>query len=509
MAEGLPEGLITHRPSITREIERVDRVAIEDIIQLWKVHATNKALLADGVGRRLENFFWRIWSCADIRDHISGSRVAVLFSKISEGGFLRTTPTQSPRTSRSLASYRQTSYSDNALDAPLPNAPAPSTRTQRSSSGATEENRRNIGALDEAAPRASNSVTTSQRLKKEVSLPPSILKKSRAESSSQLSKNTPILSPTFDSPRRIPSSGSGEAVISFRSSFSDTTVTGKGDRSSRREPVSSSSHNEKNTSINSSKSKVALSETRTSGDKNSRLPGDDQKSIRTKPAVHAKTGASRRRPVIASRKSSQSSSSNASNVMSPPISGKKVASSSEPRDLRSDADARSQPKAPLARSSRPGSPHSSQHGAQDTAHESSGSDEEECAGNGKTRLHDSLVDRDFRSKFASRIRPEPPRSGSLPPVERQPAQASADSAPYQATSTTRFGQATQRSGNSKRNVGFTDEIIPLKPPGASAEEDEDDTPSVLPRTKSQLTLLLEQDRQKSGGDNTPKKSGRR
>lgn len=36
MAEGLPEGLVTHRPSITSEIERVDKVAIEDIIQLWK-----------------------------------------------------------------------------------------------------------------------------------------------------------------------------------------------------------------------------------------------------------------------------------------------------------------------------------------------------------------------------------------------------------------------------------------------------------------------------------------
>lgn len=475
------------------------------------VHATNKALFADGVGRRLENFFWRIWSSADIRDHIRGSRVAMLFSKISEGGFLRTTPTQSPRVSRSLASHRQTSYSDNALDSPLPNTPATFPRTQRSSSEVTEENRRNIDVLDEPASRVPNSTITSQQMKKEATLPPSILKKSRAESATQLSKNTTVFSPIPDRPRQIPSSGSEEAVISFGSPFSDATVTGKGDSASRREQVTSSSRSEKKTSISSSKSKVPRPETRTSGDKNSRLPGEDQKPARSKSAVHAKTGASRRRQVVASRKSSQSSSSNASNVTSPPISGRKVVTSSEPRGPNLDADACSRRQAPLAASSRPGSPHPSKHGAQGTA-ESSSSDEEEeeeYASNGKSQLDDSLVDRDFRSKFASRIRPEPQLSGSLPPLDRQPVQASADSAPYQATSTIRFGQAKQRSGKSKRNVEFTDEIIPLKPPGASAEDDDDDSPADLPRTKSQLTLLLEQDRRKSRGDNTQQQGGRR
>lgn len=456
------------------------------------VYATNQALLADGVGRRLENFFWRIWSSADIRDHIRGSQVAVLFSKISEGGSLRTTPTQSPRTSRSLGSYRQTSYSDNALNSSPPTARVMSSQSQRSSSGAAEENERNMGPLDDPASCVPGSMKTSQQLKKEVSLPPSILKKSRAESSSQLSKNTTILSPTIDSLRRNPSSGSGEAVTTSGSPFSEATGTGKGGGASRHEQLSSSSQNEKRSSVSSSKSKVPPSESRTLGAKTSRLSGEDQKPARTKPAIHAKTGASRRRPVMASRKPSQSSSSNALNVISP-SSGKKVASSSEPPDPDLNADARSRWKAQL---------HRSKHDAQDTADdESSSSDEEEeeCADNGENRPDDSLVDRDFRSKFASRIRPEPPLPGSLPPLERKPAQALADSAPY----TTRF------SGKSKRNVGFTDEIISLKPPGASAEEDEDDTPGVLPRTKSHLTLLLEQDRRKSGGENTPRKAGRR
>lgn len=36
MAEGLPEGLITQSEAITGEIERVDKVTIEEIIKLWK-----------------------------------------------------------------------------------------------------------------------------------------------------------------------------------------------------------------------------------------------------------------------------------------------------------------------------------------------------------------------------------------------------------------------------------------------------------------------------------------
>lgn len=478
------------------------------------VHATNKALLADGVGRRLENFFWRIWSSADIRDHIRGSQVAVLFSKISEGGFLRTTPTQSPRTSRSLASYRQTSYSDNVLDSSPPNAQATSSRTQRSSSRAAEENRRKMGAVDDPTLRVPDSMTTSQRAKKDVSIPPSILKKSRAESSSHLAKNTTMVSPNSDSLRQNPSGSNGEAVIAVGSPFSDATVTERGDRSERREQLTSSSRNEKKSSISSSRSKVPPSEARISGDKIFRPPGDDPKSARTKPAVHAKTGASKRRPVMASRKSSQSSSSHASNVISPPSSGKKVACSIEPPDSNLDAHAPSRRKAQLARSSRPGSPHPSKRGAQDTAGQLSSSDEDEeeeedGTGQGQHLLNDSLVERDFRSKFASKIQPEPQRPGSLPPLERKPAHVLGDSAPYQATSTARFEQAKQRNGKSKRNVGFTDEIIPLKPPGASAEEDEDDTLSVLPRTKSHLTLLLEQDRRKSDADNTAQKAGRR
>jgi hypothetical protein len=36
MADGLPEGLVTSTDAIRVDIERVDRVAVEDITQLWR-----------------------------------------------------------------------------------------------------------------------------------------------------------------------------------------------------------------------------------------------------------------------------------------------------------------------------------------------------------------------------------------------------------------------------------------------------------------------------------------
>lgn len=156
------------------------------------------------------------------------------------------------------------------------------------------------------------------------------------------------------------------------------------------------------------------------------------------------------------------------------------------------------------------SPHPSKHGTLDSQGETSSSDdEEESQGGGNDSFEDDLVDRDFRSKFASRIRPAPRPAGSLPP-EGKSAQAAQASPFSQATNRARLDPANQRSTKGKRSVGFTDEIIPLKPPGASGpDEVDEELSSALPRTKSQLTLLLEKDRQTSKDENTGKKGDRR
>ncbi|KAL8674181.1 MAG: hypothetical protein Q9168_001432 [Polycauliona sp. 1 TL-2023] len=65
MPQGLPEGLVTTKIEVKGDLEGADPVHVDDIARLWKA----------------------------------------LFSKISEGGYIRTTPTQSPRSSRTLGSF--------------------------------------------------------------------------------------------------------------------------------------------------------------------------------------------------------------------------------------------------------------------------------------------------------------------------------------------------------------------------------------------------------------------
>ena len=145
------------------------------------------------------------------------------------------------------------------------------------------------------------------------------------------------------------------------------------------------------------------------------------------------------------------------------------------------------------------SPHPSKHRSPDRQGETSSSDDEEDSqGEGNASFEDSLVDRDFRSKFASRIRPDPQLASSLPP-EGKSALAARASPFSQATNGPRVEAPNQRNVKGKRSVGFTDEIRPLKPPGVTGPDEGDEgSSSLLPRTKSQLTLLLERPANEQG-----------
>ena len=62
---------------------------------------TSRHLLANGVGHRLEYFFWRLLS-SRAYERLRGREVARLFAAISRGDIIRTTPKPSPRSSRAL-----------------------------------------------------------------------------------------------------------------------------------------------------------------------------------------------------------------------------------------------------------------------------------------------------------------------------------------------------------------------------------------------------------------------
>ncbi|KAK6540756.1 hypothetical protein TWF694_008147 [Orbilia ellipsospora] len=82
MNHGLPQ-IVNNRQSLTEDIRKIDKVQVEELKRLWKVYTTNKNILS--TGRRLENLFWRIWGSNRIQENISGSTVAKIFYMIEQG----------------------------------------------------------------------------------------------------------------------------------------------------------------------------------------------------------------------------------------------------------------------------------------------------------------------------------------------------------------------------------------------------------------------------------------
>lgn len=125
-------------------------------------------------------------------------------------------------------------------------------------------------------------------------------------------------------------------------------------------------------------------------------------------------------------------------------------------------------------------------------------------------LQDWLVDRDFRAKFVDRSHT------SALSMSRAilPSSSTSQTIPSQADDVSRLDG--KGKGKAKTpSTDYTDSIVPLKPPGAESsaiEDDDEDEPTsaVLPRTKSQLTLLVENERKReSEKRGKQKRSGRR
>lgn len=466
--------------------------------------------MADDVGRRLENFFWRIWGNKTIRDKITGIQVAALYSHISEGGFLRTTPTQSPRTSRSLGSYESRGHLESRTASPPTMAPT----TLAQSHGLPKEEQEKAVVEFEATNRVDQFLPGSKPLSREhtqeAAIPPSILKKPKMVTSSQVAKRARVASKDAEPGRReTAASHDRQAQFSGEQASLAGAVRGKGSFSSggHESPFLEGAKRRSTDGAAKSSLKAQLSEAIATDDQGTRSQEEEgQKSSRRRTVIHVRTAASKRRPTIGQRKSSQSSSSNVHNVASSPTSGTKVASPYKPTASGSSSDRLPEDTQPrLTRATRSGSSQSKQ--LQGPAEDDSSSEESEDEAKGKEiqRPTDELVDRDFRSKFASRSQINRQQFTSLPGVVHKSSTATETSAPHQAPSAVRTGLPKAYSGKGKRSVEFTDEIIPLKPPGASGPNKVDEharTPPILPRTKSQLTLLLEKDkREKEEGGN--------
>lgn len=507
MSCGLPEGLVTASSNITGELERLDRMAVEDVIQLWKgssrtlnwpirtylnlcsiVYSSSKAILPGGVGRRLDNFFWRIWSRSEILNHLRGSQVAVLFGKICEGGLTSAKPRRASRSLESPGDFSPTGDFGRGLTRSLTarsNSPHSAERADRESCEESLDTRNleNLHCLEAAV--------ASQQSKKDPNLPPSILKKNRSDSS-QLGKSTRILSPKLESSI---SSASEEASMTSGSRVSGAKISMRGGQALRLERTQESKKPAQFKSKTLPPEVVAMSE---KGPKSDGV--ESQKPTRKKPTIHAKTGASRRRkPTITRRKSSQTSVTSASGIIS---CNRDKKPRNEPAEVGSTPDATYRRRVQSARCSRTTSPHPLlKRSAEATSEEVFVSDDDEDSPTSLNRKDHDLVEPNFRTKFVSRVRPERRPFGSLPPLEHTSAQAAGTFSPYQGHSTIRFDEAIQGDGKGKRIAGFNSNTSSgLKAHDGRAmgsNESDEDVPIALPRTKSQLTLLLQQERQAS------------
>ncbi|KAL8906955.1 MAG: hypothetical protein Q9207_001709 [Kuettlingeria erythrocarpa] len=464
MVRGLPEGLVTTSDGVQADIETFDRVDVEDVVRLWKAYHTNSALLAEGVGQRLENFFWRIWSNPRLLDELRGSLVAAIFGKISEGGYIRTTPTQSPRSSRSLGAVSEPRQLEER--SATPRFPLPSSRSE-------------CGDLLDDSQAAIAEETETEKLsssrKRLPPRPPLILKRIKQASLPPRDKDRPLAS--------LPSSP--PAIGSYSSSSSSNLALADAQAATAKSAQRSTK------TARFDRDEVGLTEAVPPkklvfemGEKVHSAAGK-QMSGRKKMGVVASTGSSKRRPVMRQR-SSQSSPSSASIDMPSRLGLESLpterrAAPSLPANIRGNGRA---DQSPIF--------------AQRTSGDKGGVIEKR-----------SNLERTGSSHSADKVEPAPPgfhsvvstrpapSRTSFNSILKKPSTVTAASASYQATGIMDFGQGSSSQGRSLTTSSPDAAIEDAPPPlsGASRPVTESTGKAqVLPSTKSQLTILLERAR---------------
>ncbi|KAI4269712.1 MAG: hypothetical protein L6R38_007370 [Xanthoria sp. 2 TBL-2021] len=451
MFPGLPEGLVATKLEVRGGLESVDRVDVDDVARLWK------AIFAEDVGRRLENFFWRIWGSHHLLHNITGTLVAAIFSKISEGGYIRTTPTQSPRSSRTFGTFHRTRQTERPKTSPesLPSIP--------SSNGPSLPNHDDAGDAEET-----ETESTVAGKKKLPPRPPPILKKPKSISPPE----------TLPIPELADQIHRGSAAdTASRSSLKDSTrpqVQAKSlERPGKTARFSTDEVKSEHFLPIPPKSDVNINDEATEPQGKSK-----SSSNRRKAAVIASTGASKRRPVMRQRSSQASSSSVSVTTHSqigvePVTTGTtaidtpvRVGSSSPPRFKQQTVPFAETPLEPT----RPAAEMTSS----------------------STALKHRITHTHSKIELGGRTMPGHTSFTSLPSILKG-SPAAAAPASYQASGMMDMGQQTEFG----TDHGSSEHPIPENPSRVDARASGSNT-QPLPRTTSQLTILLQRDRTSSG-----------
>ena len=425
---------------------------------------------------------------------MSGRKVALQFQLISEGGYFRTTPTQSPRLSRNLGNNEIGSPSDGRAP-PSPRGISPSVdqpQPTRNNGQDDERERDNLGSQAEPVPPCTQ---------ESMAPLPSILKKPKVAFATHSAK-TKALRPDVSLSRKSGDVDDGGVLLSANASCAgevndeEASFPQGGQQSSIEENACLNAGDERGLRRRTvARERAAMTE------KSLGSQEDAKPKSTGKRTVLVKTGASKRRPIITPRKSSQSSSSTTPQLAASPVTGTQVGSAASTHAWEADAEKSTHDQdTPGMQRSRHGSLHPSQPRSVAIEDQTFSDGSRGKPKNEATGIEDGLVDRGFRSRFAIRSRAD---GQLLAPFPGKSTAAVATSADDQAIGTT----DSAHHGKGKRSEHFTDEIIHLKPPGSSGPRARDDSEAQsLPRTKSQLTLLLERDRQRKHDGNNGKEA---
>ena len=440
---------------------------------------------------------------------LSGEQVAAQFSLIHEGGYIRTTPTSSPRSSRSLGSYYIEGTSDPSTVSPFDSAPQaasilpfagpdlndesgstprptnpfvnsklrtnttpPPLQQQEDDGTATPTPSTPFADLRKAASSPVENTRTN------LTQPTPILKKSSSGESDPTSKSSTFISPPPEQNQRLKT---GSAITSELEAPQQSSAPIEIETPPPRRYTSTRFSEEVAVSIPKA-SASTLSE-RYARKESTGSQGFGKKT----PAVVASSGISRRRPAVILQRSSQSSHNKKS--PSPPTSGflKKGAGPTSVSG-HSPASGSTNPQAPRPQPAKEQRRFSEESGL------GKGKEIAQDAGGevGQTRIEPPLVDPNFRSRFADRTRTQHRSFTNLSTLGRKSSAASATAASYQAAGLLDPGQSSSLTGIGQGRDAFHNEVVPLKSPAPSGPEPtEEELVAPLTRSKSQIALLLE------------------
>ena len=448
-----------------------------------------------------------------VRERLSGAHISKQFNGIRQGGYIRTTPKPSPRSSKSLGEYDAGTRSTTPTKTALSGSPAsPKSRPLEDD----EEGSEDVSVTptpqsplrmtaDATAQRKENRRTRTTR-------PPPILKNSSSGSNSSFMGSS-VLSPASQELSSRTNASNEEAVVFDDNSTPTESLIPTAGTSARR---STTTRFNEEVAVSTPKASAV---SRSSG---GRLSGENsQRSGKRNPVVVATTGVSKKRPTVMRQRSSQAASSSTSkDAPSRTSSSPNLAPTTKPththiaqspsQDAEESSTRRSRAASPhpLRRRRAPSpSPQPSEEMAEDFGGmETQGPPKTPASGstivgdiaNANPGTSNLLVDPAVRSNSADQIRTSNLLLTNNPPLAHKSTAVVPTAASFQASGMLDTGEGSFIPFRNRGKEAFKNEIVPLKAPASAGPEPPVETSQPLPRTKSQLKLLLEREKNRSG-----------